>query len=243
MKIEKIYSNFWEECAEENDPFALKTAYCSGYDVYEDILKHASWVEYLYLLLKKEKPTKQAAILLEKLAILAANPGPRDPSVHAGMCSGAVGSPAASAMMAALGVGAGQSSGAREVFNFMKFLEGKDFKSEVADVWPEHEEQPGFNQHGVSCPQSVVESLKYLSPFGEKLSWLHHERAALEEQFNAPLSMVAVISAGFVDLGLSPEQGEILYLFLRLPGVMAHSLEQKKRGFRMFPFFHEGVKL
>lgn len=34
----------------------------------------------------------------------------------------------------------------------------------------------------------------------------------------------------------------MLYLLLRLPGAAVHALEQKRYGFKRFPFFHGAVK-
>ena len=101
-KTETIRSKIWEEIPEEDNPFVAKACYCSGYDVYGDILPKASWSEYLYLLFKRERPAPAQAKLLEKLAIALANPGPRDHSIHAAMCGGVGGSTYAACLMAAL---------------------------------------------------------------------------------------------------------------------------------------------
>src|SRR5690606_10678159 len=114
-KRQVYYSNFWEEVAEDDNPFATKEAYCHGYNVYGEILQKAAWFEYLYVLFKGEKPTPAQAKLLEKLAIALANPGPREASVRAAMNGGVGGSTHAASLMAALAVGAGQYGGAQEV--------------------------------------------------------------------------------------------------------------------------------
>jgi citrate synthase len=46
-----------------------------------------------------------------------------------------------------------------------------------------------------------------------------------------------VAAATLHELGFTPEQGEILYLFLRLPGAAVHALEQREYGWRKIPFF------
>ena len=111
-----IRSKIWREEPEPDNPFATRAAYCRGYDVYGEMLGQARWVEMLYLLFQNEAPTKSQADMLEALAVGLANPGPRDASVHAAMCGGVCGSTAASSLMAALAVGAGQLTGGREVF-------------------------------------------------------------------------------------------------------------------------------
>jgi citrate synthase len=53
--------------------------------------------------------------------------------------------------------------------------------------------------------------------------------------------MAGVAAAALADLGLSPEQGELLWLLLRLPGAGAHALEQRL-AFKRFPFFEHEIE-
>jgi len=110
-----LHTRIWQEEAQADNPFATHTAFCHGYDVHGQMLGRASWVDMLYLLFKGEAPSPAQARLLEALALALANPGPRDPMVHAAMCGGVGGSHAAASLIAALAVGAGQSGGARDV--------------------------------------------------------------------------------------------------------------------------------
>ena len=103
-KQETIRSRIWEESPEADNPFAAAACYCSGFDVYGDLLGKASWIEYLYLLFRQDPPTPSETKLLEGLAVAIANPGPRDHSVRAAMCAGVGGSSGASALMAALAI-------------------------------------------------------------------------------------------------------------------------------------------
>ena len=116
MSKEKIRSIIWREVPDADNPFVAKHCYCAGYDVYGEVLCKASWIEYLYLLIKGERPTKLQAKLLEGLAIALANPGPRDHSVRGSMNAAVGGSTSAACLIAALGIGAGNLGGAREVY-------------------------------------------------------------------------------------------------------------------------------
>jgi len=78
--------------------------------------------------------------------------------------------------------------------------------------------------------------LAQMSP-GPTLPWLHANREALEASTGHALAMTGVAAAAFMDLGLAPEQGEMLHLLLRLPGAAAHALEQRESGHKNFPFF------
>ena len=86
INMEVIHTRIWQEEAEPDNAFAALSCHCHGYDVYGDLLPHASWIDYLFLLFRGEAPTAQQAKLLEGLAIALANPGPRDAAVHAAMC-------------------------------------------------------------------------------------------------------------------------------------------------------------
>lgn len=248
-----IHSRLWSEEAGTDDPYAAATCLCSGYDVYGDVLPRADYPEYLYLLFRGERPSRRAARALEQLAIALANPGPRDPSVHAAMCAGVSGSPAAAALMAALASGAGASGGAREVRLAMECWQrcGGDLAAWQAAlsapatpggrkaVWPEAGHQAGFAPYGRTCALPVRQTLAALGATlgGDRLGWLAAHREALEAAAGHPLAMTGVAAAALADLDFAPAAGEMLTLLLRLPGAAVHALEQAESGFRHFPFF------
>lgn len=247
-----IYSKLWEEVAEPDNPFAARSCFCSGYDVYTDVLQHATYLEYLYLLFRGERPPAHLLRSLEILAIAIANPGPRDPSVHAAMSASVCGSPAAAALMAALAAGAGVSGGAREVFQAMQWWSqcactmdawqmafNAPPSSSKMQVWPDAEHPPGFAAYGGQCAQPVLQTLEALSlNLGSGCTqWLAENRKRLEQLADHPVAMSGVIAAALIDMGFTPVSGEMLTLLLRLPGAAAHALEQGEMGFRRFPFF------
>lgn len=250
MSTNQIHTRIWREEPEPDNAFATRAAYCRGYDVYGEMMGRARWVEMLYLLFREEAPMAAQADLLEALAVALANPGPRDASVHAAMCGGVCGSTAAAALMAALGVGAGQLAGGHEVFLAMQgWAEcGNDLgawqkrhaglESIPGSIWPVPEHPPGFDPHGVSTARSVRQTLDCLAGFGvgSRLFWLQQNLPAMETAAGCPLALSGVAAAAFSDLGFTPEQGEMLHLLLRLPGAAAHALEQTPLGYKKFPF-------
>ena len=260
MSVEKetITTKIWFEEEEPDNPFAAKTSYCSGYDVYGDLLGKISWSEYIYLLFKLEKPQAWQANLLEAIAIAIANPGPRDLSVRGAMNGGVGGSTAASCLMAALAPGAGKNGGAREVYQVMRLWKQCQFDlnqwqqqlsdyqdEEEVEVWPASEHPPGFDPYGARCATPILQTLNHLTHIYNDgaLAYLTKHRETLEKAADCPLSMTGVIAAAFTDLELTDEQAEMLYLLLRLPGAAVHSLEQKKLGWRKYPFFGNGLTL
>ena len=263
IEKEVIQSHFWQEVAETDNPFAAAICRCAGYDVYGDLLGKVSWIEYLYLLFHGEQPNPQQAQLLNALAVALANPGPRDCSVQAAMSAGAGGSTLASSLMAALAVGAGNLGGAREVYETMilwekcsrQLLSWKDALSQwrntdrqpeaMTSVWPSLEHPPGYDPNGLSCTTPVRKTLEYLAQFecSCNLRWLREQRGQLEEFAQLPLAFSGIAAAALTDLKFDPQQGEMLYLLLRLPGAAAHALEQNWLGCQTFPFFRQGINL
>jgi citrate synthase len=249
-KPHSIRTRIWREEPESDNPFATRAAFCRGFDVYGEMLGHARWVEMLYLLFHNEPPTSAQADVLEALAVALANPGPRDASIHAAMCGGVCGSTAASSLMAALAVGAGQFAGGHEVFLAMegwaacgtdpdawrRHLAAPDNAS--GSIWPKSEHAPGFDPHGVSTATTVKQTLNCLAGFnaGKYLPWLQQNLAEMETAAGCPLALSGVAAAAIADLGFTPEQGEMLHLLLRLPGAAAHALEQRPLGYKKFPF-------
>ncbi|MDN3575383.1 citryl-CoA lyase [Chitinimonas viridis] len=246
---EVVHTRIWQEEAEPDNPFATRVARCHGYDVYGDMLGKAGWIEMLYLLFRGERPSAQQAALLEALAVALANPGPRDPMVHAAMCGGVAGSTAAASLMAALAVGAGQNGGAREVWLAMQAWEscGTDLAlwhgylsrppQPGVDIWPEMAHPAGFAPHGVQATLPVRQLLAHLARHAPELAWLQQQRIALEADAGLPMGMLLPVAATLHVLGFTAEQGEMLVLLLRLPGAAVHALEQWRYGFKRFPFF------
>lgn len=256
----QIHSHIWQEEAEADNPFAAKTCLCHGYDVYGDVLGQAGWTEYLYLLFQGERPSPAQAQLLEHLAVALANQGPRAPSVRAAMNGGVGGSTAASSLIAALAVGAGQYGGAHEVFRAVQLWQrcGTDLTQwragiaalladQSVDIWQPMAHAPGFDPNGESCPTPVRQTLSALVESGAEgpgaLVWLQANREALEALAGAPLALTGVAAAALFDLSFSAEQAEMLHLILGLPGAAVHALEQQESGWRRFPFVGNQISL
>lgn len=248
---EFVRTRIWREEPEPGDRHAATAAYCHGYDVYGEMLGRARWVDMLFLLFRGEAPSAAQVGLLESLAVALANPGPRDPSVHAAMCGGACGSPAAASLMAALAVGAGGLSGGREVLLAMEAWADcetdivrwqQHFSQRVAakiSGWYPPEHAPGFDPRRTAPTRVVLQTLDCLAGLspGPRLVWLKDHRVRLETATGTALALAGVAAAAYADLGFSPEEGEMLHLLLRLPGAAVHALEQGGYGHKKFPFF------
>jgi citrate synthase len=255
---ETISTKIWDEKAEPDNPFAAASCHCSGFDVYGDLLNNASYIDYLYLLFKLDPPNQNQSKILEALAIALANLGPRDHAVRAAMNAGVGGSTHASALIAALSVGAGNLGGAREVFYGIEYWQtcGREMdkwhnliasppKQARLDVWLPMEHTPGFDPNGVTCPTPVIQTLECLADIdtADHLKWLRDNRTTLESKVGYPLAFSGLAAAAFYQLDFQPEQAEMLFMLLRLPGAAVHALEQEKLGWRKYPFFSKGFKV
>lgn len=257
-KKETIRSRIWQETAQAEDAFAAEQCLCAGYDVYGDLLGKAQWSDYLYLLFKREKPQPASARLLNDLAVSLANAGPRNRAVQAAMNGGVGGSTSAACLMAALAVGAGQLGGGREVYNHMQLALRCGFDlaqwapalatqepAVVTDIWEPMEHPPGFDPHAQTCATPLLQTLQHLAGIspGRHLDWLMQNRLQLEEFAQSPLAMTGIAAAALLDLELSPDQAEMMFLLLGLPGAAVHALEQREYGFTKFPFYADGLTI
>ena len=106
-------------------------------------------------------------------------------------------------------------------------------------VWPDAEHPAGFDPHGTTTATPVKQLLARLAALepDSRAAWLHANLAVMEKAAVFPLSFSGAAAAAFADLGFSPEEGEMLFLLLRLPGAAAHALEQSAFGHKRFPFY------
>jgi len=251
-------TKIWLDEPESDNPFAARASYCAGYDVFGDLLGKISWSDYLFLMFRLERPTEKQSRLLHELTVVLSHPGLRDHSVLAAMNAGVGGSTAAASLMAALGVGAGQLNGGHEVFLAMDIWQRCEMDieawhteilnppvSEVADIWDPLEHIAGFNPNSNVSNTTLIQALTHLASLSQNgpLQWLCDNRIELEKATQCGLSFSSIAAAAFHELGFNSEQGEMLYLILRLPGAGAQALEQKQYGWRRFPFYNDGLTL
>lgn len=247
--MHRIESGIWQEEAGDN-PFVAEVARCRGYDVFGDMLPRAGWADMVFLLFAGEAPTATQRGVLNGLAVVLANSGPRAPAVHAAMCGGAGRAPAAASLMAALAVGAGRVGGAREVFlavdawreakkDAMKmFAALAKTEQDAADIWPADDTWPGFDPHSRDCALPVRQALAHFATIVSNgaLASLSIHREGLEHQAMRGLAMTGVAAAAYIDLGLDADQAEMLHLLLCLPGAAAHALEMRSKSYKALPF-------
>ncbi len=141
-------------------------------------------------------------------------------------------------------MGSGADGGGDELKRAMRaWGAAGDGFSQLAEQFARHADEdgtwPGFNPKSRDTGEPVLQCLGSLaaSPLAHRLKHLKGSVAALSEAAQCGLSLTGAAAAAFADAGLSPLQGEALYLLFRLPGALAHALEQMERKHKQFPFF------
>jgi citrate synthase len=169
------------------------------------------------------------------------------------------GAPAASALISALAIGAGQTGGCREIFMLTHWFDklGLDIEQWIIqlnnansertreDIWNEFKHPPGFKRHGVAFPESLQLLLSELAAQDDYpvLKWLQVSRIYFEGELNLVMNHTFIAAAVFHQLGFKPAQAEMCALLMILPGAAVHALEAKEQGWRKFPFFGQSVEL
>jgi citrate synthase len=241
---ERIHTRIWDEQPDPRSPFLGQSVRLCGYDYYGELLQRAGSIQVLWLLFMGEAPTPAQAALLERLAVALANPGPRDPAVHAAMCGGIGGSRPAASLMAALAVDSGEHGGAGELRRAVQAWEALgEAPDGLADCLARHAGEdgrwPGFSPLAPVSAAPVLQCLDALcaAALAHRLHQLRAAEPALVAATGAGLSLTGVAAAACADLGLDADRAEALFLLLRLPGALAHALEQTGRSHKRFPFF------
>lgn len=260
---DRIHTKIWFEEAEDTNPFAAAECYVCGYNLYEDLVGKLSLTQYLFLLIKKNLPVPWEEKLFNDLCVAIANLGPRDRSIEAAMIGGAALSPNAASLISAIAAGSGNYLGSREVMLTMELID--ECKEEIVlwqerlgtvlpydeavekngiDIWLPMEHPPGFDPHTDTCPKRLQVLLTHLAKHsqGSALSFVCRHLDVLQASAQCGLSITGIVALAFHDLKLSPCEGEMLFLLLRLPGAAIHSLEQREYGIDKFPLFRHGLK-
>ncbi|WP_230970509.1 citrate synthase family protein [Nitrogeniibacter aestuarii] len=239
-----IKTRIWDESPDTRSPFAARAIRLSGFDYFDDLIKHAGWADLIWLLFTHEPPTAQQRALFEQLAVALANPGPRDPMVHAAMCGGIGGSHPAASLMAALAVASGDQGGSADLVRAMAAwadagIDTDQLSSALAEQADTDGTWPGFSPQLHFTPEVVRQCLDALclNPLATHLRCLRNAEPMLSAHCGRGLSLSGVAAAACIDLGFSPEQAQAIHLLLRLPGALAHALEQSGKSYRDFPFF------
>lgn len=262
-----ITTAIWREEAHPNDAFIAKECFLRNIPFLADngILSHASAFEAFYFGYTGIKPQSWQTSLLEKMAVAAMTVGPRSYPARAAIAAGAGNSTIASMVTAAVAGASGQQGGGHELVQLLGYwskfgtdieawqaqlkqdLTSKDNleNTEVLSVWPKLAHPPGHDPNSRENSPIVITVLEQLSSLSKckALPWLAKHREMLESNVDMPMTLVAVIAAGFHDLDFQPPAAEFFWLWMLLVASGLHGIEQLSFGAEKYPFFPNGIKI
>ena len=215
-----------------------------GHDI-ADLMGNMSFGAAVYLILKGKKPSDQVAQLVDAILVSSIDHGATPPSALAARTAASTGAPLGSCVAAGL-LHINQFHGgaieecARQLGHILSQVEDKDGDGELDGV-------------ATAVVEEMKASGKRLSGFGHRIH-KHDPRAArlfeLAEQAgvkgqhieaaravervfqsagkNLPINVDGAIGAILADLGFEPQVMNGFFMMARLPGLVAHAIEEKK---------------
>lgn len=242
---DKAQTKIWKEIASTENPYLAERALCHGYDFVE-LIKSRSFIEVVFLLLKGELPSQRQTGLLEKLALMLCNPGPRHPAVRAAMNASVSGVDPVHILPIGLSILGGEYLGATEVKNSIRFIQ-KNLRHDPVDVaqnlrgnapQSNHTIAPGFGKqfNGIDpLASQFAEILSQEQGADHGLRWGNDFVTAIKDS-NQGWLRTGVAAAAMVDLGFKPDAGACFYQFASAPGLLAHGLEMVGKPITAMPF-------
>ncbi len=215
-----------------------------GYPV-EELMGRRSYAEVAWLALKGELPTPAQGRMLDAIFVSSVDHGVTPPSCLAAITAASTGAPVNAALAAGILSINKHHGGAIE--NCMQIVrEANVLKAEkglstdeaaaelVADYLGQKERLAGFGHRFHTRDPRAVRLFELADETG--VSGEHVEMArALETQLQTqsgkdlPLNVDGAIGAVLLELGFEPEIANAFFIVARLPGLLAHVLEEWER--------------
>lgn len=228
----KIKTKIWHEKSLETNPFAPKESYLYGENYFRNLVPNHSFSELAFFTVTGRKETPKQRKWLDILLNLGANPGIRDESTRAAMNCAIGQGPPVNSLLAGLLARSGENRGARWLEKVMDNLtRALSEKVNLVDFAP----FSGMGMHFGAPDQRAIAAMEFLpaKKFWGKYSDLLQKSADREN----PVLLEGIIAAGFLDMGLTPVQGSLLFLVSSGPAYIAFALEQWELGYKEFPAF------
>jgi citrate synthase len=215
-----------------------------GYPV-EELMGRRSYAETAWLALKGELPTAEQGRMLDAILVSSVDHGVTPPSCLAAITAASTGAPVNAALAAGILSVNRHHGGAVE--NCMRILrEAVALKDEkgittdeaaaelVADYVGQKKRLTGFgHRFHTRDPRAarLFELAGETSVAGEYVAMALALEAQLKEQSGKelPLNVDGAIGAVLLELGFEPEIANAFFIMARLPGLLAHVLEEWKR--------------
>ena len=220
-----------------------------GY-VLDEMMGRVSFGESVYLILTGELPSPDVGRLVDALLVSSIDHGVTPPSTLAARNVATTGAPlraAASAGVLAFGSPLGGGGNIDGCFRFLD--EGLSLVGEwvsyddaarrmVEQVQPKGHPPPGFGHRFHTRDPRAARLLQLaleLELEGRYVQLIRSverilaERSAASGEPPVPVNADGVIAAVCGDLGLTAESASVLFMVSRLPGIVAHAIEEQQR--------------
>ncbi len=244
---DRIATRIWYEQPFPANPYIAERCFCHGYDLL-DLVHGCSFAQTLYLLVRGELPSPDAARLMEATLVALMNPGPRHPATRAAMLAG-VGKTSPEHFLPIAFMVLGGETGAVEVGAAMRFMRrhGGEAPEQIADTLLAASERPaagdwriapGFGSRFGSSeiiPRRMAEALIELPASGQALRWAQGFADRISSR-GLDWLMTGLAAAAFLDLGFHPRAGPGLYQLASAPGLLAHAMELANKPVTAMPF-------
>lgn len=198
------------------------------------LMEERTFTEVAFLLLGGRLPSEPEQTLFNMMLVACVEHGVEAPSGFAPRVSISVGNPMNAAMAAGLlAIGDWHGGAAEELARLLQT--GNSAEEIVAETMAAGKRLPGFGHkiYKDSDPRAEalmqkVEHLGLATSYAKKVRELEH---ALEAKSNSrlPLNIDGALAACMCELGLDWRLGKALFGFARMPGMMAHALEETTR--------------
>lgn len=249
--VEKASTEIWHEIPSVDNPYIAQKAFCRGYELLE-LSRRRDYIDILYLLFMGELPDSGQHRLLETLAILLCNPGPRHNATRAAMMAGAGKTQSSHILPISLSILSGAHLGAAEVQASMRFLKENLEEDpvivacELCEAVNQNLERsepvaPGFGAiyGGVDLlSKDIANEICNMECAGQAMRWAANFSNELNRYHYGWLS-TGIAAAAFVDMNIDSMSGAALYQLISAPGLLAHGLEMCKKSGNPMPFLDQ----
>lgn len=197
-----------------------------------------TFVENVYVILTGKMPNKEIARLLNVALSLSLDHGLGTVSTLTARCAASANVSLQQALIAGIASMGHAHGGATEdaaLWFSREVAESKTAHDAVFDMLTKKQRIPGFGHTilaGDERATVLMDEAKKLGYYGTYAAFAEAVQAELTQQKtkSVPLNIDGALAAMLLDIGLPPRSGTGLFILGRLPGLLAHILEEEAGG-------------
>ena len=204
-----------------------------GYDLTK-LAGSKSFTAAIYLILKGEMPDKNSEKMLDAMLTIAIDHGTEPSSVVAARNVYSGGSPLQAAVSAGvLAFGEYHGGAIEESMKTLKKYENEGVAKLVDDFNKDGKRVSGFGHRVYSTdPRTIrlLEIAKELGFYGKYVKFAQEvEKELSTGSKKLPLNIDAIFAALLLEMGFHPKSGKGFFIIARVPGLVAHVVEESLR--------------